>query len=96
MAEVLGRKQDRCRTEEFFKFDFGVGRPEDLRRRVQGANEVLDTSDVFFRDHISLVQEDDVGEFDLIGKTTISGRPRFSRIREEVTGERSQARPTDR
>jgi hypothetical protein len=60
---------------------------EDLRRRVQGADEVLDTSDLFFRDHISLVEKNDIGELDLIGKTTVSAGTRLSRICEEVIRE---------
>lgn len=81
------RKKDGWRTEEFFEIDLGVGRTKDLRRRVQGADEVLDTSDLFFRDHISLVEKNDIGELDLIGKTTVSAGTRLSRICEEVIRE---------
>ena len=48
------------------EIDAGTGGLVDARRRIDGADDILDAGDLFRRNEVGLVDDDDVGEGDLV------------------------------
>lgn len=63
MEDLLG-----VLTEKLLQVDLGITRPQDLGSRIEGLDEVFDTADLFLVYQVGLVEENDVGEFDLVGQ----------------------------